>query len=332
MKLLKNKKTLYIGIALVILFFLGRAIFFPPAKEQKTETVQRGDIVEQLVLSGDVDAEKKAALKFQSGGLISWVGVKEGDTVKKGQILAKLDTVQLNSVYQEALAGLRLQEAIVNRVHDDLKGKDASETFSEKQTRVTAEVAKDTAYENVIQAKKALDNASIISPIDGVVTNIEHQNPGETVSALENQIEVVNVSTIKFIAAADQSEVTFLKVGQTGTLTLDTVDGKSFPVLVTAIGITPKLNETSTAYEVQMSVANLPENTTLRVGMTGDVSFILKENKNALFISPGFIKSDNGGKYVLLENKQKQYVKTGIEGEGKIEILDGLQEGQKITQ
>ena len=72
-------------------------------REENTYTVKREDLVETLSLSGEIDAKEKADVKFQTSGLLSWVGVKEGDYVKKYQSLASLDKRELQNSMSQLL-------------------------------------------------------------------------------------------------------------------------------------------------------------------------------------------------------------------------------------
>ena len=66
--------------------------------------------------------------------------------------------------------------------------------------------------------------------------------------------------------------------------------------------------------------------------MTADVNFITKERKNALLIPLKYVNSDNNGKFILAgEDKKKTYIKTGLENEQNVEIVEGLLEGNKIS-
>ncbi|KKR55648.1 MAG: hypothetical protein UT93_C0020G0006 [Candidatus Woesebacteria bacterium GW2011_GWF1_40_24] len=65
--------------------------------------------------------------------------------------------------------------------------------------------------------------------------------------------------------------------------------------------------------------------------MTGDAKFILSQSENALYVPSRFVNADKDGKYVYLGSKEnKVYIKTGVEGEENIEILEGVSEGDVL--
>ncbi len=329
---IKRHKFLALGILVLLLLILGRGIFFKSQTATKqTATVSRGDVTEELTLSGKIDASERVTLQFLSPGKLTWIGVKEGDTVQKGQAIAKLDTIELNAAYQKALSDLRSADATVNKIHDNLKGKDGSESYTEVETRTAAEVAKDKAYENVQIARKELANSTIYSPIYGIVSEVTSPNPGVNVSTLDAKFQIVNPKTISFIVTADQTEVVKLHNNDRAEITLDSYPEEKITAYVTRIALTPKANETSTVYEIEMELATTPSALTYRIGMTGDASFITQKKQNVLYVPLQFIKEDTKGKYLFVgPNSEKRYIQTGLEGEDRVEVTGSISEGEQI--
>ena len=95
----KKIKVIIFGVLMLLTFLFFRK----PALKIETVKITRGDIIESISASGEVDASEKADLTFQGSGKLAWVGVKEGDVVKKYQAIAKLDTFLLNASYQQAI-------------------------------------------------------------------------------------------------------------------------------------------------------------------------------------------------------------------------------------
>jgi len=88
-----KKKYLFIGIAvlaIILAFFLVRGR--NKNNTFTTEVIRKGNVNVVISASGEIKAEKDITLQFQTGGLLTWVGVKEGDKVKKGQAIASLDS------------------------------------------------------------------------------------------------------------------------------------------------------------------------------------------------------------------------------------------------
>jgi RND family efflux transporter MFP subunit len=328
----KHRKFLIIIGVLLALFLVARTSIFKPKGNGKTRTfvVTRGDVESAMVLSGEVDVNEKASLQFPNSGQLAWVGVKEGDSVVKGQALAKQDTTQLDASNMIAWSNYRETQATVEKVHDDIKGHSGDETFAMKETRTIAEVANDNAYAAVLKSQKNLEDANLFSPINGVVTSVKYKIPGPVVFPTDIEVEIVNPNTLYFSAKAEQTETNNIKVGQKVNISLDAFPEKTFPGHIVSIGFSPKANETETVYEVKVAFDDFDNSDMrIRVGMTGDLKIILSTAKGVLYAPPVYVKSTNGTHYVIVgKDKRKVNVNVGVEGDERVEISgDGISEG-----
>ena len=321
-------------IIVLVVVLLGGVFFLRSGNgngELEEARVERGDVTEEMILSGVIAAEQHAQLAFSSSGKISWIDVVEGQVAKKGQALAKLDTVALNASLQRARADLRAAEANAQEVLDDVKGNDSDETFEEKNLRTAAEVARDKAYEAVIIAEQSLREATLIAPFAGLVTFVENPFAGVNVVAGATQVVIVNPETIHFLVAADQTEVIEIASGEKVKIVLDAND-EELGGEVSHISLTTIPGEVGSVYSVKLKFSGeLSGEFVYRIGMTGDAHFVLNEKKNVLYVPTDFLKSDSGGDYVLVnEGKDKAYVEVGLEGEVRTEVVGGLSEGARI--
>src|SRR3989339_2128935 len=152
-----TRRNIVIAIVLVAVvgwWWKGNQEKAKNGKEIKEASVVRGDVVEVLTISGEIKADKSASLTFPSSGKVSFVGVKEGDEVKRGQVLAYLDLGDLQAGETKAYYTYLAYDAAAKKVEDDMKGKGASENFLEKSTRVTAQTNRDIAYDAWLTAKR----------------------------------------------------------------------------------------------------------------------------------------------------------------------------------
>jgi len=179
----------------------------------------------------------------------------------------------------------------------------------------------------------AKEYSLLYSPIDGIVTRADVVEPGTNVTVADTY-EVVNPDSLYFLVSVDQTEVIDLVVGKTGIITLDAYPDKKIPGSITTIGFTPKTDEAGTVYKVEMSFDSADMNG-YRLGMTGDVEFVLSEIKNAVVVPVEFILDEDDKQYVQKKVNDKM-VKTPIEiGEeysGRVQILDGLTPGDVIYE
>lgn len=332
-RILGRKKLLIVIFVLIIAGVLIYRFVVKRNGEEETVEVERGKVVEELILSGEIDADEYAQLAFPTSGKIAWVAVNEGDWVKKGQVLTKLDTTALNTTFQQTRATLRAAEAALENVHDQVKDNDEDETFAEKDTRTAAEVVKDKAYEAYVAAEYNLRNSTILSPFEGLVTYLAHPFAGVNILFSETQVEIINPETIFFDVSADQSEVTDLHVGQKVVVILDSISDEEILGVVDFISYTPKSDETGTVYKIKVDFLKDSFDTNVyRIGMTGDAEFILSEKENVLYLPPKFVNSDSKGKYVRKgKRNNKVYIEVGVEGEDRVEIIsDEVKEGDIV--
>ncbi|MEK7169081.1 MAG: efflux RND transporter periplasmic adaptor subunit [Patescibacteria group bacterium] len=318
-----------IAIVLIILLGILFFVFRNNKKEVKTTEIKRGDLKEELILSGEVSATNYAKLAFETSGKIVYVGVKEGEKVNKGRLISKLDSTVLNSNYQIAMSNLRISNATAQNILDQVKDNSNDETFAQKDTRTTAEANKDKAYEAVIVAKRNLDGASLYAPFNGIVTYLAHPFVGVYTSLGAVEAEIIDSSTIYFDVLADQTEVTRLSVGQKVEIVLDPFEDKTFEGKVSNISFVPKIGESGSVYSVKVDFVNVDLiNSQFKMSMTGDSKFVVSEKKDILFVPNNYIKQDKNGNFIKKNKKgEKIYITTGIESEDNTEITGEVKEG-----
>lgn len=330
MKKLRKSKLLLLLVGLIIISFLGR-MWLAPRNVGKAEsvTVKRGEVKEELTLSGKIDAEEHVTLQFQIGGLLSWVGVKEGDTVIPYQALAALDSRQLRKTLDKYLNLYLKTRWDFEQTQDDNEGKiitDKIKRILEKSQFDLNNSVLDVELQNL-----AVELATLTTPIAGVVTRIDTPYAGVNITPVQAQFEVVNPQTLYFQVTADQTEVVKIKPGAKAQITFDAFPQEKVEGEVSRIGFTPKAGETSTVYEVRLALRGDGSRREYRLGMTGDATFTIVEVPNALFIPPSFVKSDDKGRFVWRgAKKQKTYVELGLEGENRLEVKSGVKEGDVL--
>lgn len=307
--------------------------FFLRVDTSKGYLIKKQDVTETLTLSGEIDAAEKSTMVFQTAGKLAFVKVKEGDEVKKGQLLAGLDTGDLAAAEKSAFYKYLAADVHAKYIEDTVKDHDKDESYLQRDSRVAAQTDRDIKYDAWLTAQRALRYATLYSPIGGIVYNVSPTQPGEFVTAT-NQVEfdIVNPETIYFAAVADQTEVGQLVLGQKAEITLDAFMDKPFTAEVGKISFTPKEDETGTVYEIRLTFGD-GKQLRPRLGMTGDVNFVLAEHKGIIAIPSRYVKTTNGDKTVIkLVKGKKQPVKVETGGviEGQTTILSGLSEGETI--
>lgn len=327
-----TKKRVIVAVATVLIVAIaGWRVYSSRANPKDAATVQKGVVSQEIILTGQLKAEKDAKLTFQSGGELAYVGVSEGEGVRKGQLLVRLDTKVLYETYERAVSDLRSAQASLDNVYDQIKGHDKDETLAQKETRTTAEVARDKAYRALEIAKENLANGGIRAPFDGTVASLTYPFTGINTTSAQSQIEVVNLSSIYFAASADQTDVKDLKKGMKVKVILDSFPQDELTGTLSFIGFTPVEGEVGTVYAVKVEFpAGIIDPMKHRIGMGGDAKIVVEEKSDVLFVPSSFINTDGQGKYVTKAGGKKIYINTGLEGEERTEIKNVLKEGDAI--
>lgn len=321
-------------IALIlVLLLLGGWWFLRPKNDQvevKTAKVERKDLIQELTVSGKIQAEKRATLNFMSAGKLSFVKVTYGDKVKQGDWMAGLNTGDLLSAERSAYYTYLAYDAAAKKVEDDLKGKDGSETFTEKSTRVSAQTTRDKAYDAWLDAQRAVSYAVLKAPFDGVVTDVTVTTVGDNVGVTDG-ISVVDPSTISFETEVNENDLQRVFVGQEAYVQLDAFGEEKFVGKVKRIGFATKIGDTGATVlplwiELGCGEAGI-DCEKFKIGLNGDATLKLGEAKNTLVLPAEAVRD---GK-VVLEDKTEVEVQTGLESDFEIEIKSGLTEGQTVV-
>ncbi|MCL5676139.1 MAG: efflux RND transporter periplasmic adaptor subunit [Patescibacteria group bacterium] len=293
--------------------------------------LKKQTLTETLSLSGSLDAWEKASLRFQTSGYLSWVGVKEGDVVKKYQTLASLDQRSVQKNLQKDLNDYLTTRWKFEQTKEDYKNtivtSPVQRILDESQFGLNNSVL-DVELQNL-----SVEYSNLWSPIDGLVTHIDSPNAGINITPAQAEFDVVNPKTIYFLATADQTDVVNLKNDMKGKIVLDSYPDKEINGKIKEISFTPKTDETGTVYAVKIFFNNDNSDYYLRLGMTGDVEFVTREKKNTLAVPTANIQVENGRKFLYKavgKGQKKVYPKFGEEIGDYTEIKSGLEAGDIV--
>lgn len=338
-KFLKKRWYFVIGALIVIFFIFSNNQQAQKSKEktQKTYKVKKETLSKTLSLSGEIDAEEKATLKFQTSGHLAWVGVKEGDMVKKYQVIASLDqrdlrnrltkylntyAVQRNSFEQTKDDNWNDQYALGQNIRDEAK-----RVLENNQYNLNNAIL-DVEYQNL-----TVQYANLWTPIEGIVTKVTTPYAGVNVTPAGAEFEVINPNTIFLSVTAEQSDVVLLKQDMEGEIVFDAFPEKVYKGTIDYIAFSPKTGETGTVYQVKLKLDDQALELPLKLAMTGDVEFALSKKKNVLSVPIQYLKKDTKGEYLMIERKSKKekiYVSRGEEFDSKVEIKKGIEVGDVV--
>ncbi|MDA1317496.1 MAG: efflux RND transporter periplasmic adaptor subunit, partial [bacterium] len=282
------KKRWY--LVLLLLIILGGIYYWQYRIKDKevieSFTLNRGPLIETLSLAGSIQAEEQVQLHFQTGGRLSWVGVKEGDIVEKYDGIASLDVRQLQKTLQQYLNTYSKERRDFEQTTDDNDelAIALSETIRHRAKRVleNSQFDLDNSVLDVELQSIAKEYSFLSTPIKGIVTRIDTSQAGMNVLAT-NIFEITNPDSLYMAISADQTEVVDLVKGQKGVIVFDAYPDEEVSGIIASIGFTPVSGESGTVYEVKMMFT--PNSSfQYRVGMTGDVEFVLSQLPNVISI------------------------------------------------
>ncbi len=329
-----KRKFIILGLVILIVaanFYYQDKKKTDAAKLEKTTKVQRGELKETMILSGEIKAKENTILHFQTGGRLAGIKVHEGDVVNKGQLVAYLDQRDLKKRLSKELNDYKTVRLDFDT---DIEGKDQAVNAVMRRALEQSQHTLDNSVLDVEIQSISIEFANLFSPIQGLVVNTGNFQPGMNITAADSIIEVVNPDSLYFEVTADQTEVTQIKEGMVGQLALDAYNEEKISGAITHIGFSPESNESGTVYGVELQFNNSSNQSfRYRLGMTGDVEFVLKEKNSALYLPSEFVKNDDGGDYVFImrdDKKEKFYVTKGMETETSTEIVKGLNEGDVV--
>lgn len=281
LKRLRQHKTKIILLVLgLIMVIFGLARFeIGPLQKEKIVTKEEISFEEENIISasGKIQAHNVTNLSFQTSGLLAWVGVKEGDQVKKWQGIASLDKRELEKRLARYLNLYLTNRWDFEQLQDDYQDEKERYLITDAIKRILdkAQFSLDNAVIDVEIADLALKLTTIATPIEGIVTHIETPQAGVNVTPLSANFTIVDPSSIYFAASVDEADIGKIQVKQKAKISLDSYPEEEFEGTVERIAFvaTPTAGG-GTAYLVEIS---LPENQNLKfkVGMNGDATILL---------------------------------------------------------
>ena len=294
----------------------------------KTESVKLVSNELELKYSGSIEAWKTIPISFQTSGTVKQIFVKEGQAVKKNQLLASLDRSDATSSYNIALAKLKQAEDAYNRLKPVYQQGSLPEIkWVELQTNLTQ------ARSMAQISKSNLNKCALLAPINGFVgkRNIE---PGMSAIQMNSAFEIIKINTVFIKVSVPENEIGSIKKGQKANITVSALNNREFTGYVDNLGIVA--NRFSRTYDVKILVNNTELK--LKPGMVCDVRLHAGIEQEQLLVSAKSVDVDEKGEafvYVLKSNTKevtKTPVSIGKYRNNFVEIKSGLAEGDLVIK
>lgn len=299
--------------------------------------------VRSVAISGNVKAVQSAVIKARVSGEIAAIHVREGEHVKRGQVLVTLDTQDAQSRLEQARQQADAAKAQWQIAKRNLENNQAlmAQGFISKialDTSISNEAANKATWlaakQAVKLAHKGMDDTHLSSPISGLVSK-RYVEGGERVNVDAKLLEVVNLSKLEVEASLNPEDVALISEGTRGTVR---VDGLSEPVAVRVARINPSAAAGTRSISVYLS---LKAQDGLRQGLFANGQLEL-DRATALVLPRGAVRRRADGNFVQVVRDGQvlhQAVTLGAEGQlasdlnqGVVEIKAGLKPGDQVLR
>jgi membrane fusion protein (multidrug efflux system) len=281
-----------------------------------------------IEVQGRIDGNENIGVSPRAAGVVTKILVKEGDYVKKGQVLAELDA----EVLKQNLADLQSQLEFVTDLYEKQKALWDQKIGSEVQY-LTAKNSKESVENKIASLKDQISMSSITAPIDGTVEDIPLK-VGQMAVAGIPAFRVINFARAKALADVGEAYSAKINTGDQVKIFLPDFNEELQQNVTFASKF---INPTNRTFVVEVQLPPSPKKA-YRANMIAVIRIKDYLNNATIAVSQNFIQSSKEeGLYVYLAKEEngkkiakKAYVKTGVTYNGLTEILSGLKEGDKL--
>ncbi|HEV8253121.1 MAG TPA: efflux RND transporter periplasmic adaptor subunit [Vicinamibacteria bacterium] len=321
----KTRIAVGAGVAVVLAAVVGANVVRERGKRVavQTQKVARKDLVSVVSASGEVRPKRYVNVSANVSGRITFLLVKEGDSVRKGQVLARIDSTRFEAGERQSAAALEAARADLARAQADV---DAARLAFERAKRMhadklisdqvfeqaEAELKMKTAQvqsqrERIAQQAAALETnrddlakTTVVAPMDGIVTALLKEE-GEMVIGAQSFsptviMTVADLSVMETEVMVDETDIRSLSLGQEAEVRVDALEGVKIKgqvteigssAIVRATGAATQTTTTSTANQAKdfkVTVTLLDPPATLRPGLNATADIKTAARKNVLTV------------------------------------------------
>lgn len=312
-------------ILLIVATLAGGAFLFWReggfAQQVKTVEARRGDAAEVVYATGIVEPERWAKVIALTRKRIVDMCKCEGEQVKAGQVLARLDDSQEQALLAELDARRKRLDADVDRLKGLVQRNIAPQTQLEQTLTQLRE------YEARIDlAKERIDELVLRAPMDGVVLRRDGEI-GEIAGTGVNDVLfwVGQPKPLRIVADVNEEDIPRVRVGQRVLLRSEGFPRQTLDASVA--DITPKGDPQTKTFRVYLS---LPEKTPLLIGMSVEANIVTQEKKDVLLLPAEAILQ--GSVFKIEDGRlDRVRIETGLRGSRMIEVTGGVREGERVV-
>ncbi|WP_405410574.1 efflux RND transporter periplasmic adaptor subunit [Maribacter sp. Asnod1-A12] len=355
-----NKYVKYALIGVAVIGILAAVVYFlkknsTPLKTYETETVEKRDITNKVVVTGKVIPQDEIEIKPQISGIIQKVYLEEGVQVKAGDLIATIKVVPNEQSLNQARG--RVNNAKISLSNTKIeydrnktlfdKGVISSQDFNALQLRfdqATQELQNAQADYQIIRVGSAGGSTSANTNIRATVTGTLLEIPVEVGDQVIESNNFNDGTTIAFIAdmskmifegEVDEAEVGKLKVGMPLEISMGALQDEKFNAKLKFIAPKGVEEEGAVQFKIEGDLV-VSDSTNIRAGYSANAAIVLEEKKDVLSIKEALLQFDKetNKPYVEVETGDNEFEKRELElgvSDGiDVEIVSGIDEDSKI--
>ena len=313
-----KQKSLLIAAAIVLLAAVGWW-FFGRGPEVSAAAAARGTAVEIVYATGGVEPVRWAKVASFIRDRIVELCDCEGQTVAKGDVLARLDDRQVRAGLKELKAREEFLQREMSRV-SELITRGAATTQAHERAAMDLRTVQGLIS---VQTEKIADY-TIVAPMDGVVLRRDGEI-GEIAEVGQILFRVGVPKPLQVVAEVNEEDIPRVALGQTVLFRTDAFPDRQLEGQVREI--TPMGDVNAKTYRVKIA---LPDDTPLKPGMSVEANIVTREKPNALLIPADAVQ---GNAVFVLDGAtvRKRDIKIGIRGTRELEVLSGLADGERVA-
>lgn len=306
------------------------------AQEQNAKLVaftpiQPGSFEHFIELQGRVDTRNISyvAPPNGQGGVVKALYVTQGQYVRKGQVLARLD----DQLIRQQIDPLRVQLTTAEDTYRRTKNL-FDQGIGTYQQVLTAQTQVETLRKNIANIQRQASLMTVTAPSSGVADQV-NVRVGESfvgATALGPQIRIVNTSDLKVVTDVPENYLSRVSVGSNLEIVLPEENNRVINAKVNVVG--KVINPSSRTFQIE---AKIPTSTNLKPNQLAKVRIKDYGNSNAITIPINTLQNDDKGKFVMLAVKEnekliarKRPIVVGELNDDQLEVKSGLQTGDQL--
>ena len=309
-------------------------------------TVVAAPLARTIPLTGTLRATQQAVVKARVAGELQEVTAREGTAVRRGQLIARIDTREFDLRVLEREAQLRAAESQLAQARRSLDNTQALQTRNfVSQSALDAarsgwEVAtgnRDAAQAALTLARKSLTDATLTAPIDGIVAE-RFAQPGERVPVDGRILSIIDLSVMEIEAPVPATEIGAIRIGQPVELA---IEGVERPQVGRIARIAPSTQTGTRSVPIYIALEN--RDPTVRAGLFAQGRLEVAR-RDAVRVVPASAVRDAGGRtfaYAVVDGRlverelrlglRDDAVRNAAGGMGVVEVLEGLAVGDRVV-